>query len=616
MATVEELQKALTHINVQTGNPNAWRTGLSFPDQSRIAQWRDSHGGEVPDTLIGALRNQHPDLFTKTGALTFPAQGPTPPAAPPVTPPADPPAPAPAPPAPGPAANPPAPAPHGNTPPESADPGLNSPPQPDGKPTPPQPPPPSGDNDAPQEGKAAEAIKKLESALKDQNSTVASADRTLAAAVLSAHSNSVEGKAKLATLQQSIEDAVNRQTALDTPMGAREFQKFLLSKQKEIIDVVAQADLDDKSKREILAGLSYLNAAPNPDDKSNSDGNKTDGDGNANGDKGSGGEGGQGGAGGGEAGAGGGDVSGGGLDAGSGDPLADLLGEDPGLLGGDPGLLGGAGQMPQFPMPQMPSLGGGGGGLPGLLGGGGAPGGGLGDLLKPKDSGGDSEKLDPLLDPLLGDDPGAGDKPPEQPNLLDPKDEDKPGDEKPGEEKNKEPVPGAPVPGPLAPPVPPGAGPTQVQLPNGQTVTAPNPQMAEVTKAIAGGQPIGEAFRQHAGVNIAPPGAAVPNPLDPSQLRLGAVGQFTDHQVYALSKDLAIINGQVRPISEAAGPGFLGWMAPPDVPTAPLAPNTTTQAPAAPPAAPAAPAAAPAASAAAPAAPTATGNTLLTPTSK
>ncbi|MGV9798810.1 DUF4226 domain-containing protein [Mycobacterium sp. NPDC003449] len=606
MATVEELNKALSHINVQTGNPNAWRDGLSFPDQRRIAEWRDSHGGEVPDTLIGALRNQHPNLFTNTGALTFPAQGPTPPAAPPTAPPPDPTPP------PGPAANPPAP--HANGP-TTTDPSLDSPKQPNGAPTPPQPPPPSSDNEAPQEGKAAEAIKKLESALKDQNSTVASADRSLAAAVLSAHSTSIEGKAKLATLQQSIEDAVNRQTALDTPMGAREFQKFLLSKQKEIIEVVATADLDDKSKAQILAGLTYLNAAPNPDDKSNSDGSKTDG---GTGDKGNSGEGGSGAGGGagGDAGAGGGDPGGAGsLDADGGDPLADLLGGDPGMLGGDPGLLnGGAGQMPQIPMPQMPSLGGGGGGLPGLLGGGG-PGGGLGDLLKPKDSSGDSDKLDPLLDPLLGDDPGAGDKP-EQPNLLDPKGEDKPGD-KPGEEnKNQEPVPGAPVPAPLAPPVPPGAGPTQVQLPNGQTVTAPNPQMAEVTKAIAGGQPIGESFRQHAGVNIAPPGAAVPNPLDPSQLRLGAVGQFTDHQVYALSKDLAVINGQIRPISEAAGPGFLGWMAPPDLPTAPLAPATTTQAPVAPAAAPGEPTPVPAAPAVAHSAPSATPNTLLTPTSK
>jgi Domain of unknown function (DUF4226) len=45
-------------------------------------------------------------------------------------------------------------------------------------------------------------------------------------------------------------------------MGAREFEKFLLSKQQEIIDVVSSADLDDKSKRDILAGLGALYEAP------------------------------------------------------------------------------------------------------------------------------------------------------------------------------------------------------------------------------------------------------------------------------------------------------------------------------------------------------------------
>jgi hypothetical protein len=424
---------------------------------------------------------------------------------------------------------------------------------------------------------------------------VAEADRTLSEAVLNAYSNTVAGKQKLSSLQQSIEDAVNRQTSLDTPMGAREFQKFLLSKQKEIIDVVNSADLDDKSKREILAGLSALYGAP----ETNGDGKPGDDKGgNDNGGK-PGDQSGQGGS------AGGGGqpappVAGAPGDLGASDPLASLLSDpslsDPGLLGGAGNPLGGLGsQMPQMPMPQMPSMGGGGlGGLPGMLGGGSPGGSGLSDLLNPKDKKDDPASIKSLLDdPAFGGGahPGeqSGDKPP---SLLD---DPKSKDHKPDDPKaNEQPTPGAPVPGPLVPPAPAGSGPTEVHLPNGQTVTAPNPQMAKVSEAVASGVSIPDAFRQN-GMTMPPPGAAVPNPMDPSKVTMGAVAQFSDHQVYAYSRDWVNINGQIHPLSDVSGPGFLGWLPPPDVPAAPLPPATVaTPAAVAPPAVPAAPAASPA----------------------
>ncbi|GAT07706.1 DUF4226 domain-containing protein [Mycolicibacterium novocastrense] len=579
MGSYDDLRHIIKHIAEETGDPNAWQQGLT-PQQIRdVNGWLNSDGAgfrgyrdpetgvvyedrshqnssvnpAVPDDALDRIRNMHPELFNpETKAAVMPAPPPAAPAPPPAAP---------------------------------------APPGPSG-----------GDADA-QQGEGAEAIKKLEDSLKGQNSKVAEADRTLAAAVLNAFSNTVEGKQKLAVLQQSIEDAVNRQTALDTPMGAREFQKFLLSKQKEIIDVVAEADLDDKSKREILAGLYALNAAPHPEKADESDpnaknaGEQADGAGNGGGDN----------AG---AGAGAGTTPPAGSNVGAtGDPLADLLGDpllsDPGLLGGDP--LGGMGsQLPQMPMPTMPSMPGlGGGGLPGLFGGGGAPAAsGLSDLLKPKDNTDEPDPVASLLDdPLLGA-PPEGSEGSEQPQS--PLDPDKPEGEKAEDDKpnNEQPTSGAPVPGPLAPPVPPGTGPTEVHLPNGQTVTAPNPQLANVTKAISEGTPIADAFRQN-GMTIAPPGAAVPNPMDPSRLTMGAVGQFTDHQVYAINKDLAFIDGQIRPISDVNGrPGFLGWMPPPELPAAPLAPPTTST-----PADPAAPTSTPTANNN-----TGTGTTLLTPT--
>jgi hypothetical protein len=546
MATVQELSDALSHVNTYQRDTSAWMSGLNQEDIRTIkellhtdkSQWT-AHGG-VPDTLLGALRNQHPDLFAHDGSTVVPQSPPPPPPAPPQTPPAG------SPPADGSA--PPSPAPPPPAPPQT--PPAGSPPADGGAPP----------SDPSQQGAGPEAIKKLEDSLKNQNSQVADADRSLAEAVLNAHANAVAGQQKLTTMQQSIEDAVTKQTALDTPVGAREFSKFLLSKQKDLLDLATNAHLDDKSKAAILAGLAYLNGSVIGDPGAPD---------NRPGDQGSGGQTGAGGAGAADPGAGAGaGGSGPGDGAGMSDPLSSLL-SDPGMGGENPlsGLTSGLGGM----MPGMGSGMGGLGGLPGMLGGGGGsdPGSnGLSDLLdKPHDHHGD-EDIKSLLDPgNSNNSPSEGDHPGDKPD-----DPNKPGD-KPN---NDNPTTGAAVPTALAPPAPPGSGPTQVQLPNGQTVTAPNPQMANVTKLVAQGTPIADAFHQNGMAWPPPPGAPVHTPTDPSRITMGTVGQFADHQVYAIDKDWVVINGQIKPISEASGPGFLGWMPPPDVPTAPAAPPTVT----------------------------------------
>ncbi len=43
--------------------------------------------------------------------------------------------------------------------------------------------------------------------------------------------------------------------AVDTPMGAREFQKFLVAKQREIAAVVAHAHELDRAKSAVLQSL-------------------------------------------------------------------------------------------------------------------------------------------------------------------------------------------------------------------------------------------------------------------------------------------------------------------------------------------------------------------------
>jgi hypothetical protein len=119
----------------------------------------------------------------------------------------------------------------------------------------------------------------------------------------------------------------------------------------------------------------------------------------------------------------------------------------------------------------------------------------------------------------------------------------------------------------------PPAGPTTVTLPNGETVTAANPQLAAAIKAAAGGTPIADAFRQE-GITIPPPGTAVTDPVDPSRVTPGDIGMLTDRHALALGESRALLNGQIQHISTVNGPSFLGWEHPPG-PVVAAAPDRT-----------------------------------------
>lgn len=403
-----------------------------------------------------------------------------------------------------------------------------------------------------------EAMRQAQRALDTAHTDLADADQALVRAILDAHYVHGETQGKLQILQSKIEHMVMDKKNLDTPLGASEFANQLLKIQGEIYAALNEADVDANTRTAAMADLFALTplaaAAGKPDATGKTD---TTGATPGHNDSAT------------PAGPSGGDVPvAGGGGGGAGDPSGMMSGLSPSDLGlgGGGSPLGGLGSA----MPQIPGLGG--GGMPGLGSGGGGLTSGLGDLLKqPKDKPHEADSVKSLLDGPGGSD-HDGEHKDKPASLLDEhKDEHKPdGEAKPN---NEHPVPGAPVPGQLAPQTPAGTGPTEVRLANGQSVTAPNPQLAGVTKAVAEGTPIADAFRQNAGVTIPPPGAAVHNPMDPSRITMGAVGQFTDHQVYAISKDLVYMNGQIRPIAEASGPGFLGWMPPPDIATAPVLPQ-------------------------------------------
>jgi hypothetical protein len=118
-----------------------------------------------------------------------------------------------------------------------------------------------------QEGDAADAIRSAEVALAHQNSTTAQVDLQVVTAVLNAHRKAAASRDALDTLQRDIENAVATRSDLDTPAGARDFQRYLIGKLRDIQAVVAGASLDDTSNSALMAAWTalYNSAQPVPE---------------------------------------------------------------------------------------------------------------------------------------------------------------------------------------------------------------------------------------------------------------------------------------------------------------------------------------------------------------
>ena len=94
-----------------------------------------------------------------------------------------------------------------------------------------------------QAGGGVEALGARQAALSARHAASTEADRALVEALAGAHAATVEGIQRLDAIAAEIDGAVTNQAALalDTALGAREFQKFLIAKQQEISAVVSRA---------------------------------------------------------------------------------------------------------------------------------------------------------------------------------------------------------------------------------------------------------------------------------------------------------------------------------------------------------------------------------------
>jgi Domain of unknown function (DUF4226) len=94
-----------------------------------------------------------------------------------------------------------------------------------------------------QAGPSVAALRSRQSQLANQHSVAADADRVLAEVLASTHAAMRESVRRLDAIAEEIESAVvhQEQLAVDTPLGVRQLQRFLLAKQREITAVVADA---------------------------------------------------------------------------------------------------------------------------------------------------------------------------------------------------------------------------------------------------------------------------------------------------------------------------------------------------------------------------------------
>ncbi|MEY8013591.1 DUF4226 domain-containing protein [Mycobacterium servetii] len=381
--------------------------------------------------------------------------------------------------------------------------------------------------EGPTPGSAADTIAAAEAALAQQNSAVSQLDLQVVSAILNAHLTTVEGKEALSGLQQETEAAVRTRSDLDTPAGARDFQRFLIGKLRDIRAVVLGASLDDTSKSALMAAWTSLYGAAKGGADAVDDPSEEAESSEASDDPGA-----------------------------EWDPLLDMLSaDDPGAPDTDPPgpvPAEGVAAPPAVAAPAMPALPAFGTGP--LSGPGTAPGA-PADWALPARGLQDGELESALRD--LDDD-----------GLQRPEESD-PGDETAPSTQDAENHDG------LATTHAPAAGPTAVILPDGEKVTAASPQVAGAIKAAVTGTPIAEAFARQ-GITIPAPGTAVADPIDPQDVTPGDIGMLTDRHALALGPGKALLDGQIRHIATVSGPDFLGWEHPPAATAAPAGPDNPT----------------------------------------
>jgi hypothetical protein len=410
------------------------------------------------------------------------------------------------------------------------------------------------------EGDTAEAIRNAESALARQHSAAAHLDLQVLTAIVNAHATAADGLAQLTALRHEVETAVAARTDLDTPAGARELQRFLIGKMRDIRRVVDCARLDATSRATLADALLALYAAATPEapDHPPADGTaRTDppvspaekpsrsapndrepatppalGHGPPVPTE---------------------------FDAPPPEPVWTDLPPDPAPAPVPAAPYGGV--MPAAPtgggLPVAPL----GGGMAAAPFGGGLPtGGSFGGLPSLPGSSWPATSPAALSDLLATEGRGHDGMPSETSTEMP---DDTATNAADHDDANRDDAAHDDADPPAVDAQPTATDATPVLLPDGATVLAPSAELASVLTAAVAGTPIPEAFRWQ-GITIPPPGSPVTAPIDPARLVPGDIAVLADRHALALGNGKALLDRQIQPISSVTGPGFIGWQHPPE----------------------------------------------------
>ena len=105
-------------------------------------------------------------------------------------------------------------------------------------------------------GQSGEALASARSALAARDRDLAAADRELFAVVAGAYATATRAIRRVEAIRDEIAAALSAQS-LGTPAQGRAFARFLLDKQREILDIVTAAGADADAKVSALQQLSY-----------------------------------------------------------------------------------------------------------------------------------------------------------------------------------------------------------------------------------------------------------------------------------------------------------------------------------------------------------------------
>lgn len=541
MASFEDLLQALAHIEKVTGDPNAWQRGLSVQDIRDVNGWinasrthdgnsyRDEDTGiwyrgrntsdtadhpQVLDSTLGAIRNNHPGLFSPSGELVTPPQNPAP------APPGD--------------------KPVGNPADRPAQPPAGAPGEKPGGPAGALP---AGEEQAGKEqddaGKEAAGLdesvsKTLDQVLKDNADARKKAENILA-----------EIESRYYAMAPEMGD----------PAALSGYQQFLRGKLDELEKVLSDAKVDSTTKEALLNNFAEHYRRTGPQTSGDNPGTS----GTPGGDD----DGGTTGNGGDDLGQLGGDDGGLGLgdDEALFDPLAGL-----GMTGADP-LSSLASALPGLASLPGQFTGGGGSPFDGLgaaLGSLGSTIPGLANLANDgfKD---DKAPTDADEDEFSDDEDEKKDE--DQDDEHDHDEDDKAeGDEEDdkagGPAAAEQPgTPDAVAPETAPDPAAADVG-TTVTLPDGQQVDAGSKEAKAVMNAVMAGASVPDAFREAADVQLPPPGTPVTSPVPPGAP--GTVGHFQSRDpILAMGNNKVWLDGQVQPISVlGSSSDFMGWSNP------------------------------------------------------